>query len=343
VRARGLWAAHLGPNLGGNEILGRSQWAPRVFGTQALDTGNAEILAHNGTPEQKANYLAPLLEGDIVSCYSMTELQGGSDPGGFLTRAMKDGDTWVINGWKFFSSHARWAEFLIVMAVTDPGAMPYRGMSMFLVPRATPGLDIVRNIGLSGEAFDMRCERALSAPPDDPCSPINSTCRVTSPTPGPSSSSSVSWCCRRPGRSIASRTTNGSARTSRRSRRLHPRSSMTSWGGPFRYTGALGISNELDLGRLFLMQFVVGFADGPSEVHKATVARRVLKRYAPTSSLADAAPPDSPGRGSRARPGAAGPVGRPAHRQSWAVKQCDSVSTPSNGPAERPQPEGIDP
>jgi acyl-CoA dehydrogenase len=118
VRERELWAAHLGPNLGGrgygqlklalmNEILGRSQWAPRVLGTQAPDTGNAEILAHYGTPEQKAKYLVPLLEGDIVSCYSMTEPQGGSDPGGFLTQAVKDGDTWVINGWKFFSSHER--------------------------------------------------------------------------------------------------------------------------------------------------------------------------------------------------------------------------------------------
>ena len=84
----------------------------------------------------------------------MTEPQGGSDPGQFETRAFKDGDEWVIDGWKFFSSHARWAEFLIVMAVTDPDAMPYHGMSMFLVERETPGVDIVRNIGLSGEAED---------------------------------------------------------------------------------------------------------------------------------------------------------------------------------------------
>ena len=93
-----------------NEILGRSYWAPTIFGTQAPDTGNAEILAHFGTEEQKAKYLQPLLDGDIVSSYSMTEPQGGADPKVFQTRAVRDGDEWVINGWKFFSSHARWAE-----------------------------------------------------------------------------------------------------------------------------------------------------------------------------------------------------------------------------------------
>src|ERR1700736_1662491 len=115
VKKRGLWACHLGPELGGrgygqvklalmNEILGRSSWAPIIFGTQAPDTGNAEIIAHYGTPEQKAKYLRPLLNGDIISCYSMTEPQGGADPKVFTTRATRDGDEWVIDGWKFFSS-----------------------------------------------------------------------------------------------------------------------------------------------------------------------------------------------------------------------------------------------
>ena len=91
VREERLWACHLGPELGGegygqvklalmNEILGRTSWGPTIFGTQAPDTGNAEIIAHYGTPEQKSRYLQPLLEGDIVSCYSMTEPQGGADP-----------------------------------------------------------------------------------------------------------------------------------------------------------------------------------------------------------------------------------------------------------------------
>jgi acyl-CoA dehydrogenase len=162
VKAQGLWACHLGPELGGpgfgqlklalmNEILGRSPWAPTIFGTQAPDTGNAEILAHYGTEAQKARYLQPLLDGDIVSSYSMTEPQGGADPKVFTTRAVRDGDEWVINGWKFFSSHARWATFLIVMTVTDPDVPIYKGASMFVVPTDTPGVNIVRNVGLGEE------------------------------------------------------------------------------------------------------------------------------------------------------------------------------------------------
>src|ERR1700692_3036196 len=122
VREHGLWACHLGPELGGqgygqlklamlNEILGTSIWGPRIFGTQAPDTGNAEIIAHYGTPEQKHGYLDPLLAGDIVSCFSMTEPQGGADPGVFTTTATRDGGDWVISGQKFFSSNARDASF----------------------------------------------------------------------------------------------------------------------------------------------------------------------------------------------------------------------------------------
>src|SRR5215831_8620056 len=162
VRAHDLWATHLGPELGGqgfgqlklallNEVLGRSPWASTVFGTQAPDTGNAEIIAHYGTPEQKDRYLRPLLDGELFSCYSMTEPHAGADPTMFRTRAERDGDEWVINGWKFFSSNARTSSFLIVMAVTDPDVSAYQGMSMFLVPTDKPGVDIVRNIGLGGE------------------------------------------------------------------------------------------------------------------------------------------------------------------------------------------------
>ncbi|MBO0854849.1 MAG: acyl-CoA dehydrogenase family protein, partial [Nocardia sp.] len=145
VREQGLWATHLGPDLGGqgygqlklallNEILGRSSWAPIVFGCQAPDTGNAEIIAHFGTAEQKQRYLTPLLEGEVFSSYSMTEPQAGADPRQFTCRGERDGEDWIINGWKFFSSNARTAAFLIVMVVTDPDVSAYQGMSMFLVP-----------------------------------------------------------------------------------------------------------------------------------------------------------------------------------------------------------------
>ncbi|RVQ65262.1 acyl-CoA dehydrogenase [Croceicoccus ponticola] len=156
VKKRGLWACHLGPDLGGkgfgqlklglmNEILGRSRFAPTVFGTQAPDTGNAEILARFGTEEQKAKYLQPLLDGEIVSCYSMTEPQAGADPGQFECQARLDGDQWVINGEKWFASHACVAEFLIVMAITNPDFPVHEGSTMLIVPAGTHGMDIVRN------------------------------------------------------------------------------------------------------------------------------------------------------------------------------------------------------
>ena len=162
VKAKGLWACHLGPELGGkgygqvklglmNEILGRSAFAPTVFGCQAPDTGNAEIIAHYGTGDQKAKYLEPLLNNEIVSAFSMTEPQGGSDPLLFTCSAVEDGDEWVINGEKWFSTNARWSEFLIVMAVTDPDGDPYRRMSMFIVPTKTPGVEIVRDVAVYGQ------------------------------------------------------------------------------------------------------------------------------------------------------------------------------------------------
>jgi acyl-CoA dehydrogenase len=165
VRARGLWATHLGPNLGGpgygqvklallNEILGRSHCGPIVFGCGAPDTGNSEILAHYGTDDLKKQYLEPLLRNDIVSAYSMTEPQGGSDPTQFVTSAVADGDEWVINGEKWFSSHARYASFLIVLAVTDPEERAHRRMSMFVIPADTPGVEIVRNVPVYGHAPD---------------------------------------------------------------------------------------------------------------------------------------------------------------------------------------------
>ena len=102
VQAQGLWACHLPPSMGGggwgqlklalmNEILGRSFFAPTIFGTAAPDTGNAEILAHFGTPAQQARYLKPLMAGEIVSCFSMTEPQGGADPRVFTCRADPSG------------------------------------------------------------------------------------------------------------------------------------------------------------------------------------------------------------------------------------------------------------
>ncbi|TQC45198.1 acyl-CoA dehydrogenase [Rhodococcus sp. WS4] len=169
VRERRLWACHLGPALGGpgygqvklallNEILGRTHCGPIVFGCQAPDSGNAEILAHYGSEDLKNRYLKPLIENDIVSCFSMTEPQGGSDPTGFTTSAVRDGDHWVISGEKWFSSHARFASFFIVMAVTDPDAPPHRRLSAFVVPADTPGITILRDVALFGDEHSQASE-----------------------------------------------------------------------------------------------------------------------------------------------------------------------------------------
>lgn len=165
VRDQGLWACHLGKELGGpglgqfklacmNIILGRSTCASKVFGTAAPDTGNTEILACYGTAAQKERFLRPLMEDEICSCYSMTELHGGSDPTQFRCTAelTPDGNAWIINGEKLWSSGARYAAFFLVMAATDPGAAPHARASMFIVPADIPGVEIVRNLGLGSHA-----------------------------------------------------------------------------------------------------------------------------------------------------------------------------------------------
>jgi len=350
VRRRRLWACHLGPELGGegygqvklslmNEILGRSRWAPLIFGCQAPDTGNAEIIAHYGTDEQKARYLKPLLEGEIFSSYSMTEPQGGSDPTRFTTRAWRDGDEWVIDGWKFFSSNARTSAFLIVMAVTDPDLSAYQGMSMFLVPTDTPGVDIVRNIGLmheslsgdhgmhalvhydrvrvpaesllggEGQAFaiaqtrlgggrvhhamrtvgmcqralDMLCERALSREShggvladkefvqgyiaDSYAQLVQFRLFVLY----------VAWQIdryndyRKVRRDIAA------------VKVLTPQVLHDIVQRSIQVHGALGVSNEMPLGHFWMTVPVMALVDGPTEVHKVTVARQVLRHYEATA------------------------------------------------------------
>ena len=155
VKAEGLWAAHLPPALGGmgfgqvrlglmHEILGQSPLAPVVFGNNAPDSGNAELLAvgieETGDEEMRRKWLLPLLEGTLRSAFSMTEPNtAGSDPTLLATTAVRDGEEWVINGHKWFTSNGSVADFLIVMAVTNPDVHPYSGSSMIVVPVTTPG------------------------------------------------------------------------------------------------------------------------------------------------------------------------------------------------------------
>jgi acyl-CoA dehydrogenase len=144
IKDRGLWALFLDEELGGpgfgqlklalvNEILGRYPAAPAFFGTAAPDTGNMELLAAYGTPEQKERWLVPMMTQELWSAYSMTEPQGGSDPNLFKTNAFRDGDEWVINGEKWFTSAGRYADLLFVMTTSG----------MFVVPKDTPGVEFV--------------------------------------------------------------------------------------------------------------------------------------------------------------------------------------------------------
>jgi acyl-CoA dehydrogenase len=173
VRELGLWAPHVPPDAGGtgtgfldyaylNEHIGRTVWGQLVFGCQAPDAGNAEILHMFGTSEQKERWLFPLVAGTIRSFFSMTEPEvPGSDPTTLRTRAVRDGDEWVIDGHKWFSSGAQGAAFGIVMAVTDPDGDPHARATQIIVPADTPGVDVVRPItvmGHAGRGWTTHCE-----------------------------------------------------------------------------------------------------------------------------------------------------------------------------------------
>ncbi|MET0900630.1 MAG: acyl-CoA dehydrogenase family protein [Mycobacterium sp.] len=350
VKNQGLWAAHLTPELGGqgygqvklallNEILGRSRWAPSVFGCQAPDSGNAEILALFGTDEQKARYLQPLLDGEISSCYSMTEPHGGSDPGLFVTRAERDGDSWLLNGEKWFSSNARHASFYIVMAVTNPDARTRDKMSLFIVPAETPGVEIVRNVGVGGEsgdhgthgyvrytdvrvpldhvlggegqafaiaqtrlgggrihhamrtialarkAFDMMCERAVSRQTrQGPLGDFQMTQEKIAD----------SWIQIEQFRLLVLRTAwlidkhhdySKVRRDIAAVKVAMPQVLHDVVQRAMQLHGALGVSNEMPFVKMMVAAQSLGIADGPTEVHKLTLARRTLKEYTPVDTV----------------------------------------------------------
>jgi alkylation response protein AidB-like acyl-CoA dehydrogenase len=144
-----------------NEEIGRSMWAQLVFGCQAPDAGNAEILHLHGTAAQKELFLRPLVAGEVRSFFAMTEPDvAGSDPTMLRMRAVRDGDDWVLDGRKWFSSGADGAAFGIVFAITDPDAEPHRRGTMILVPAETPGVSIspVSVMGHTGRGWNTHCE-----------------------------------------------------------------------------------------------------------------------------------------------------------------------------------------
>lgn len=167
VRAMGLFAPHMPKALGGagmkltefaflSQELGRSPLGHYVFNVQAPDAGNMELLAQFGTDEQKARWLEPLVAGTIRSCFAMTEPdRAGSNPTWLDTTARTDGDDYVIDGRKWFTTGAEGSAFTIVMAVTNPDASaPHMRASQIIVPTGTPGYRLVRNVPVMGHAGD---------------------------------------------------------------------------------------------------------------------------------------------------------------------------------------------
>jgi acyl-CoA dehydrogenase len=272
----------------------------------------------------------------------MTEPHAGSDPTEFKTLAVRDGGEWVINGWKFFSSNASTAAFLIVMAVTDPETSPYRGMSMFLVPTDTPGVNIERNIGLAGEPLgegqhalihydDVRvpAEALLGGPRAEGQAFAIAQTRLgggrihhAMRTIG-LAAKALDMMCER----ALSRTTQGGLLADKQFVQGYIADSYaqltqfrllvlyTAWSidkykdyrkvrkdiatvkvvmpgvlhdiaqRALQVHGALGTSNEMPFHQMIMGAAVMGIADGPTEVHKVTVARQVLRGYSPSDDL----------------------------------------------------------
>jgi acyl-CoA dehydrogenase len=269
----------------------------------------------------------------------MTEPHAGSDPTMFTTRAIKDGDEWVINGWKFFSSNASTSSFLIVMAVTDPEASPYRGMSMFLVPTDTPGVNIERDIGVGGEPLSEGHHALIHyedvrVPADALLGGEGQAFAIAQTRLGGGrihhamrtiglARKALDMMCER----ALSRTTQGSLLAEKQFVQGYIADSYaqltqfrlfvlyTAWSidkhndyrkvrkdiaaikvlmpgvlhdiaqRALQVHGALGASNEMPFQQMLLAASVLGLADGPTEVHKVTVARQLLRDYSPSDDL----------------------------------------------------------
>jgi alkylation response protein AidB-like acyl-CoA dehydrogenase len=326
VRDQGLWAIFLDEELGGpglgqlklgllNEILGRYPSAPQMFGAAAPDTGNMEMLAAYGTDEQKKRWLEPMLNQEMFSAYSMTEPQGGSDPNLFKTYATRDGDEWVINGEKWFTSAGRVADILFVMCTNG----------MFVVPRETKGVEIqpeprnhnhiiynevrvpldhllgpedgakvlaqrrlgggrihhaMRTIAQCKLAFDMMCERALSR---------ESHGKIIAEHQMVQEKIADSYAAIKMLRLFVLETAWKIDQTSSQEARTDIAAVKYTMAKVLREVsfnalhilGSIGTTDLTPIQAMYAAAPTMGIADGVDEVHKATVARRVLKEYRP--------------------------------------------------------------
>jgi len=346
VKAAGMWGPQIPSELGGlglglvehglvSERLGRSPLGHYVFGAQAPDAGNLEILHKYGTAEQKARWLAPLAKGELRSCFSMTEPENpGSNPTLLSCQARKDGDDYVIDGHKWFTSSADGAAFAIVMAVTNPDAPPHARASMIIVPTDTPGFDRVRNIkimGDEGSAWGSHAEiwyRNCRVPQTNRLGPEGAGFLIAQERLGPGR---IHHCMRWVG--ICERTFDTMCRHVVRRRvddekTLATRQIVQAWIAEARAEidasrlmvlhaawtienkgfsaareqvslikfyvanvmlqlvdkaiqlhGALGITSDTVLAHYYVHERGARIYDGPDEVHKMVVAKRILERY----------------------------------------------------------------
>ena len=346
VKEMGLWAPQLPRQYGGmglgfmdqafvSEALGRSPLGHYVFNWQAPDAGNMEILQSYGSAEQKQRWLEPLAQGAIRSCFSMTEPDAaGSNPVWLTTRAVRDGDHYVINGRKWFTTAADGAAFAIVMAVTDPDAEPHRRASQIIVPTDTPGFELLRNISVMGQPGDDWLSHAEIAYNDCRVAALNllgdegAGFSIAQARLGPGRiyhcmrwigicERSFDIMCQRaahrelaPGDKLGTRQTiqNWIAESraeidAARLTVLHAAWRIDAEGvknareeislikfhvaqvlmavidRAIQVNGALGITDDLILSTFYRHERAARIYDGPDEVHKSVVAKRILRRY----------------------------------------------------------------
>ncbi len=347
VRAAGLWLPQLATELGGlgltlqehglvSEVLGQCPLGHYLFNCQAPDAGNMEILHKFGTPEQQRRFLAPLLAGEIRSCFSMTEPDNpGSNPTQLSCAAARDGDDYVINGRKWFTSGADGAAFAIVMAVTAPDAEPHRRASMIVVPTDTPGFRLVRNIAIFGHAgadYDSHAEIAYEdcrVPAQNLLGPAHAGFAIAQERLGPGRihhcmrwlgicERALAMMCQRavarqlaPGEALADKQIVQSWIAESRARIDAARLMVlrTAWlidqhgfsgareevslikfhvaevlaevlERAIQVHGALGLTDDTVLAWFYTRERGARIYDGPDEVHKMVVARRILGRHA---------------------------------------------------------------
>lgn len=356
VKERGLWAAHLGPELGGhgygqvklalmNEILGGCELSALVFGNQPPDSGNMELLAQAGSAEQKERWLRPLLEGTILSSFSMTELGTGSDPRQFRTSARLEDGEWAISGSKWCVANADRTAFHILMCVTDPDAPASSRQSLIIVPADAPGVEatpigmiddpdskgslhryaevryrdvrvpagnllgergqafalaqarngpgrlhhFMRWIGIARRAFDDMCERAVSIRlHGEPLADKQFVQNFIAESAAELESARLlglhtAW--------KLDQDPAGDHRIDIAMLKFHGAKIMYNCiDRAIQVYGSVGVSTTMPLAHLYGYARTARIYDGPDELHKATAARLIARRYSPASVPTDHIP-----------------------------------------------------